>query len=265
MSETNPALGYKQPPQHDGFIIVEPVYKDPLTGATYVHKDLVNTQLAYFEEQHVSPMSADEQLGDVESWANYLKSYALEGAFATWNSQGLHAVLDYTERGQWTASHPFVPTPQWKAWSNFASGQGHPQGKAVEFLEDHLPDIIEPDATTLLTVLRGLRANATATATTEMRPDGTASVAFTSDRRVQGIGSVDLPGEITIAIPVIKGHGDVFKLVLKVRGSVDGNAHLELRFNMPQAEVVLEQVYDELVAKAKSLLGDSFTVLRAAG
>lgn len=275
--DTIPADKDAQPEDREALphLIIEPTVRDETTGALWVHKDYEIAIAPFEHEGHVGPVKADERFGDIVGWAAYVKTFADVGRlpFITWSAAGLRAVLDYHEnatnpdaagRMQWIASHPFEPTPQWKAWSNFATNHGIAQSKVVEFLEDHAPDIHEPDEATLLNLLRGLRATANATATTEMRPDGTAKVAFVADRQVRGNGDVELPAEITIAIPVIKGHPDIFKLVLKVRASVDSNAHLELRFNMPQAEVVLEQVYDELVAKAKEALGNDFPIYRSA-
>ncbi len=115
-------------------------------------------------------------------------------------------------------------------------------------------------------LLRSLRAHSTSSAETELRQDGTAHVKFSKNQTVGGgaNGEVDLPPEVTIAIPVIKGHGDIFKLVLKLRASVGSDAKLELRFTMPAAQTVLEQVYGELVDQARSALGSDFTIHRAA-
>lgn len=275
---TNPAFGGVQPQsENPPYIIVEPYYKDEDTGALYVHKDLEKVQDAWAEEEHISPPKADEAFGDVESWVFYVQNQGYTDAeFLTWNSKGLCAVLDYhTEeaagRCQWIARYPFEPTPEFQAWCAIANDHAIGQQRIVEFLDDHAPDIFEPDSSTLLTLLRSLRANVTSTAETDLRPDGTASVRFARNARVNSDNDVVLPGEITIAVPVLKGHVDEngapvrYKLVLKVRASVDNDAKLALRFSMPARETVLEQVYAERVAAAKALLGDDYTLLRAAG
>lgn len=255
-------------------LIIAPSWTDDATGAVYVHKDLVQAQAPWANEEHVSPVRVEEALGDVESWCEYIKRHASiepDHSLLTWNQKGLRAVLDYPNRRQWVTAHPFVQTPEFRAWLSFANGGAHEQKKAVEFLEDHAPDIFEPAQGDLLNLMRQLTANAAATATVESREDGTADVSFARTASVSsGPNKALLPGEITIQIPVLRGHieenGAIvrYKLVLKVRASVDPNAHLALRFTMPQAEVVLEQVYAERVASAKELLGDGYTILRAA-
>lgn len=265
---TQPANSYEQ----NGItphLVLAPTYKDPITGALYVHSEYVMAATPWEAEAHISPMSAAESFGDVESFVAYVQKHGKESSFLTWNAKGLHAVIDYTERNQWKASCPFVPTPEFRDWAAFANGHAIPLAKAVEFIDDHANHIHEPDQATLLDILRKLRANVTATAETELRPDGTSSVRFTKNSTVQA-GEAVLPPEITIQIPVLKGHVDaagalvVYKLVLKLRVSPDNDARLSLRLNMPAQERVLEEVYAERVAAAKALLGDEYTILRAA-
>lgn len=250
-----------------------------LDGSEYVHKDLVKVVDAWAVEEHARLTTA-ERLGDVESWAIYVKTHApFGGSFLTWNAKGLHAVLDYPATKRWTADYPFELTPEFRRWSGLASGHAIELQKAVEFLEDNTPDIHEPDAASLLDLLRVLKANYTANTAVELRPDGTSKLAFARETRVSGPNEAELPNEITIAVPVLKGHveqeTDVdagivagapvrYKLVLKVRASADSNAKLSLRFNMPVMERVLEQVYAERVEVATAELGDGFTLLRAA-
>lgn len=250
-------------------------------GAEYVHKDLIRTVEPWAVEEHARLTTA-ERLGDVESWAAYIKAYSEVSnatTFLSWNAKGLRAVLDYPETKRWTADYPFELTPEFRRWSTLASGHAIELQKAVEFLEDNTPDIHEPDAASLLDLLRVLKANYTANTAVELRPDGTSKLAFSRDTRVSGPNEAELPNEITIAIPVLKGHveqaTDVdagivagapvrYKLVLKVRASADSNAKLSLRFNMPVMERVLEQVYAERVEVAAAALGDGFSLLRAA-
>lgn len=248
-------------------------------GSEYVHKDLVKVVDAWAVEEH-QRLSTGERLGDVESWARYVQLHGADKEpFLTWNAKGLHAVLDYPETKRWTAEYPFELTVEFRRWSGLATGHAIELQKAVEFLEDNTPDIHEPDASALLDLLRVLKANYTANTAVELRADGTSKLAFSRDTRVSGPNEAELPNEITIAIPVLKGHVETetdvdqgrvagqpvrYKLVLKVRASADANAKLSLRFNMPVMERVLEQVYAERVEAAVAELGDGFVLLRAA-
>jgi uncharacterized protein YfdQ (DUF2303 family) len=172
-------------------------------------------------------------------------------------------------RCQWTATLPFVPSTQWQAWMLFATNQALVQRVAVERLEELAGDIVDPKPTDLMSLLRSLRATVNARADAELRPDGTTKLAFESDTKVQSAKSLDLPGSFTIGIPVLKGHVDgegrpvLYRLDVRLRVSVDDSAKLSLRFVIPNAERILEDVYADRVAAAKARLGDAFDLLRA--
>jgi hypothetical protein len=257
----------------DTAVIVAATYKDPQTGALYVHSDLVKAAEPWADETHIPPPKADEKFGDVESWAEYVKAFAVtdNAPFLTWSSQGLRAVLDYHEgidspgRLQWTAAHPFQRSPEWEHWRDVVAQSPWGHKRAVERLEDLSEDITEPVPSELMNLLRNLRTTVNANAQTELLPDGTTRVGFVQDKAVRSISDVALPPEIHIAIPILKGHDVRYKLAVRLRASVDDQAHLTLRFSIPNAERVLEAVYADQVAMAKTLLGMGYLLLRAAG
>lgn len=247
-------------------------------GSVYVHKDYVRIVEPWAVEQHIGPIKANESFGDVKSWAAYVANFTRDSnVLLKWNVKGLHAVLDYHDfdgtpnRCQWTAEHPFIVSPEWAAWVGVANGQAIPHKRAVEFLEDRGEDIVDPAPADLMGLLRSLRANVSAQASTELRPDGTTAIAFAQDKTVRsGNRDVEIPPEIVIAIPVLKGHTDEqgnpvkYRMRVRLRASVDDGAHLSLRFSLQNAERTLETVVTERVNEAKTLLGDSYSILRAA-
>jgi hypothetical protein len=259
-------------------IVVEATYRDPVTGALYVHKDLVKVKDDWADEAHISPPAAEEEFGDVESWAEYVNRYANPAVkpLVTWNAHGLRAVLDYHayegtgNRLQWTASCPFLRSAEWRAWLGLADGHAKGQRQAIEALEDRGAEIIEPPPGELMNLLRTLRTTVNKSAQTELRADGTTSVSYTDDKGIAARGgTIDLPSEFTIAIPVLKGHVDadgkpvLYSLKVRLRASVDDQARLALRFTIPTAERALEEVFADRVQLAERLL-DGYDVLRAA-
>ena len=264
-------------PQNAARIVVPASFKDKDTGALFIHQDLVKVQEPYAEEAHIAPMSGTVRLGNVESFVHFIQQYGDLATLLTWNSQGLHAVLDYAKsasepgRGQWRAQYLFRPSRQWDAWLRLASGSAIDQRKAVEALEDMALDIVEPAQTDLANILRNLRSSVNAKADAELRPDGTSKISFAQDKAVKTPGDVDLPAGFKIAIPVLKGHLDdtekpvVYIIDVRIRVAVDDNsAKLAFRFSIPNAEAVLEDCYSDRVQKAQVLLGEEYQLLRAA-
>ena len=260
-------------------LTVAATYKDPNTRALFVHKDLVQTLEPFAEEAHIPPMRVSESFGDVDSFVLYVSRYAdSKTTFLSWNSGGVRAVLDYADdasnapgRCQWIAKLPFILSRQWQQWANLANGHSLAQKSAVETLEDLAADIIEPKSADLMAILRSLRATVNARADAELRPDGTAKISFEKDAKVQTANQVDLPAMFRIAIPVLKGHIDpetrrpvLYSLEVRIRVGVNDDAKLGLRFTMPNAERVLESVFEERVEATKAVLPDGFSLLRAA-
>src|SRR6185295_15370016 len=126
-----------------------------------------------------------------------------------------------------------VWAPEWKAWTGLATDRPVAQKSAIELLEARADDIIEPPATELMALLRSLRTTVNSTANTEIRPDGTTSVAFQQDAKVRGSanGEATIPAEIKVGIPVLKGHvgqdgGPVrYQVMVRLRATVDDSAH----------------------------------------
>lgn len=232
-------------------------------------------------ESHIPPIKKTESFGDVESWAEYVRSYGEPGHdLLTWNERGLRAVLDYHSAGglpnrcQWIAEHPFVQSSQWQAWTKFANGSTRwSQQQTVDMLDALAQDIVSPDAATVIGIIRTLRATVNTTAASELREDGSTSIEFTKNSAMKG--QAVIPSEITIGIPVLKGHTVatddgklapvLYRLPVKVRPSIDDtNGTISFRFLLPTAEQTLESAVADRVAAARAALGESRLLLRAA-
>lgn len=274
MTDTQPSIDNRD---LDGSatLIITPTYLDSRTGALYVHRDLHQVREDWATEVHISPIEEQVALGDVASWAEYIKRFS--GApdyppFLSWNASGLYAVIDYhvgvdePARCSWLATCPFVYSPEWSAWKKLASGSAVGQRQLVEALEDLAEDIREPDAARLMELLRSLRANVQTTAATSLQPDGSTSVAWGQDKTLTGgkPGALELPGILTIAVPVLKGDPQPYQLVVRLRVTIGDDGKLTFRLSLVNAERVLEAVYEDRVRQAVGSLGEGFTLLRAA-
>lgn len=273
MTETQPTTDTAR----DFVVALAPGYEDRGTAALWVHKDMVQARKDWEVEAHIRPPQGTEAFGDVASWATYVKRYSGPTDLGwepviTWNAAGLHAILDPHQsidepgRCQWLATCPFVYSTEWRAWQQLANGHAKSQRELVEALEDLAEDIREPDAARLMELLRSLRANVQTTATTSLQPDGSTSVAWGQDKTLIGNkpGALDLPGLLSIALPVLKGDPQPYQVLVRLRVTIGDDSKLTFRLSLVNAERVLEAVYADRVEQAAGALGDGFNLLRAA-
>lgn len=253
-------------------LTIAPAYRDDKTGQLYVHRDLEPRNPDWMVADRIGPVRVQERFGDVESWTQYVTRYEDTeiSPLLTWSERGLHAILDYhvseEEPGRcvWTAEHLFVRSIQWQRWVKFADGSPRTQRQVIEAFEDYGPDIAEPPAAELLTILRVLRTSVNASANVNLAEDGSTNVEFTKNSSIKA-GDVSLPAQFKIRIPVLKGHTTLdeqqrpvpvqYELTVRLRAGVDDNAHLVLRLTIPSVEAVLEDVFQDRVKRAKDLLG----------
>lgn len=282
MSDTLPSsIELQADSDRPPYVVVQPVYRDPVNGALYVHRDLELANEPWNDEDHVGPIAAHEVFGDVESWAKYVTTWgANEMRFLTYNTGGLKAVLDYHSseaagRCQWVAEHLFEHTREFAAWLEFADKPRVDQKSAVRFIEDHLPEIVEPAAADLLAMVRTLSAHSQVSGDVEYREDGTAKVNYSRNDQVQARTSAGesavIPSSLEIAIPILKGHTTAdgkpvhYQLPVRMRVASVDNGQMTLSFSLPTADAVWEEVIAERVAAAKEELGSSFDLYRARG
>ena len=261
-------------------LVVDPTYTAP-DGSVYVHRDLVQVVQPWATEQHIGPAVAHERFGDIDSFVAYVKQYqTLEsGPFVTWNERGLKAVLDYHQyvgddgagRCQWVAEYPFLFAPEWAAWAGIANGRSVTQRELVEFIEEHRADVTIPNSADLLDLLRNLRGNVQATAQAELRPNGTTDISFAQTKTVEGVAKkVEVPSQINVGLPVLKGHVNDdgrpvrYQLDVPLRVNVSDDGKLAFHLHISNVERILEDVFGERVSQAKELLGDGWSVWRAA-
>lgn len=253
-------------------------------GSEYLREGDVYRQIVgpWAVLDRIAPVNRTERFGDVESWAAFVARFRQSEPnepLLTWSEAGIRAILDYHAakdepgRCQFVAEHPFERTIQWKRWSDLANGRPRGQRELVEALEDNAEDVVDPGAGTLVSILRMMRATVNAKADTELHPDGSTKVNFEQSSTVKSGSDLMLPPEISIAIPVFKGHTDItpdgktvpvrFALKVRLRVSVDGEAHLTFRLSMPGAEAALEAALADRVAAAARALDNGGSLLRA--
>lgn len=176
--------------------------------------------------------------------------------FYTPNGQFL-AVLDHhiqkgeeiktqQRHGDHTARLALTPSPEWLAWAGMNEKQLGQQAMA-EFVEDNLPDIIEPDAAVMLAAASGLHATTGGTFRQATNlANGEASFQF--DEQVMGSiksTGASIPTEFKIALRPWLGC-DRYLVDCRFRYRVRDGA-LALHYKALRLHVVLETALEGIV------------------
>jgi uncharacterized protein YfdQ (DUF2303 family) len=156
--------------------------------------------------------------------------------------------------GDHTAKLALAPSPEWLAWAG-SSEKAMGQQAMAEFVEDNLPDIIEPDASVMLAAASGLHATTGGTFRQAINlANGEATFQF--DEQV--LGSIkstgaSIPTEFKIALRPWLGC-DRYPVDCRFRYRVRDGA-LALHFKALRLHVVLETALEGIVQAVEKETG----------
>lgn len=199
----------------------------------------------------------------LESLVGYLESHSTGGTavFACRDSSNIVAVIDWhTPKGSagWgrhTVKYQLGHTPEWKAWTGI-SGRAMTQAAFAEFIEENLPDVIEPDSATVLEAIRTVSGKRNIQfESSKNLANGDTQIVWKEETEAAGgqRGEAALPSELKIRIPVYRGaeKATTFEVKAFLRYRInDGKLTFELKLHRP--EVAVELAYDEILAELKS-------------
>lgn len=154
---------------------------------------------------------------DVASFVAYYSLFSDPNSriFADEDSTAVLAVLDYHAAGEGTprwGDHRLTlqleASDEWTEWLA-RNGQANKMTQAdfAEFIEDHTPDIRQPDAATMLEMARTLQAKTDVDYSSAIRLNN-GQVQFTYNEQVKGTfgaGKIEIPESFLISIPVFVG------------------------------------------------------------
>ena len=187
-----------------------------------------------------------------EIWANCGKSTitaVLDGhmrIFPNESSEGLEQAPGW---GAHRAILEFKLTSAWQEWTAFAA-KPHPQDEFANFLEDHLADVVEPDAADLLEIASSLSVTsgvqfkqATRLATGEVSFQYTEEHTATGGRQNQ----LKIPTAVTLALTPFEG-GAAFRVPARFRYSLR-DQKLSLRLILDRPDQILRTSMDDACSK----------------
>lgn len=186
-----------------------------------------------------------------EIWANCGKSTitaVLDGHMRISRDEWEKSSEDLGQAPGWGAHRAileFQLTSAWQEWTAFA-GKSHPQADFADFLEDHLSDVVEPDAADLLEIASSLSVTsgvhfkqATRLATGEV------SFQYTEEHTASGgrQNQLKIPTAVTLALTPFEG-GAAFKVPARFRYSLR-DQRLSLRLILDRPDQILRTSMDD--------------------
>ncbi|MER7815608.1 DUF2303 family protein [Streptomyces sp. NPDC096153] len=147
-------------------------------------------------------------------------------------------------------------TKAWADWKRF-DGQYVDQEEFANFLEDHVPDLVTPDAATMLEIAQSFKATTKAEFQSSSRlQSGERKFVYTEDTKASagGRGELAIPEVFEIAVPPFEG-APRFKMTARLKYRLNGS-RLTLGFKLEQPHERVAAAFEEIVKE----IGDGIPV-----
>lgn len=189
---------------------------------------------------------------DSSSFVSYVNRHKTTGTIVTaqLDDTSFKAVLDHHDDnpgwGLHKASYGCPKSPEWMIWTG-NDKRPMTQAEFAQFLEENLPDIIDPSGADVLTVVQTLEANTKVKFSSAIRLDN-GQRQLTYEEAIEGSaakGTMKIPEIFTIAIPPFRG-SDRYKVEARLRYRIpNGGGQLTLWYELVRAEKVIEAVFQD--------------------
>lgn len=229
-------------------------------------------KLEALERFQAEPNTARGRLSmhSIQSLASYAAAHgnAASALFSDQDKKCFTVVLDWHDQseqvngwGDHTAEYQLHHTPEWKAW-NGISGRAMAQTAFAEFIEENLPDVIEPTSADLLEAILNVSGKKNITfKTAKNLTNGDTQLIWDETTETNGTtkGEASLPSKLTIKIPVYRGaeKETTFEIKAFLRYRIhEGKLAFELKLHRP--EKAAEQAYLEVQEALGKLMPETF-------
>lgn len=140
----------------------------------------------------------------------------------------------------WRAVYDCPTSVEWKTWMD-SNGKPRTQVEFARFIEDNLPDVMEPASVDMLEISRTLEAKKKVDFKSSIRlSDGQNEFAF--EEQIEGTaskGRLKIPETFVIGIPVLDG-GPKHRITARLRYRIDPAAKLVLWYDLERPHKDLE-------------------------
>jgi uncharacterized protein YfdQ (DUF2303 family) len=173
--------------------------------------------------------------------------------FADVDKAHVAAVIDYhgekndADNGAHRAVYTAPFSEEWKRWNAFASSP-HDQVKFARFIEENEVDVIDPAGAEILEIAKTLVARKDVQFKSGIRLDnGDNDLQYveTTDGRAGAGGKLEIPNDITLAIPVFYG-GPLYKVKAFFRYRIS-EGKLSLQVELHRTKEIKDAAFTDIV------------------
>lgn len=145
-----------------------------------------------------------------------------------------------------------------KAWDEWLALDGKlvDQDRFANFLEDHLPNLVEPDAATMLEIAQSIKATTKAEFQSSSRlQSGERKFAFVEDTKASAgtKGDLAIPETFRIAVPPFEG-ADAYSMTARFKYRL-GGGQLALGYKLEQPEERARAAFADVLAEIANGVG----------
>jgi uncharacterized protein YfdQ (DUF2303 family) len=194
-------------------------------------------------------------LRDVASFVAAVKAHASDSTtlYRTVEPPQFVAVFNdhHAEHGPGWGDHRAVYacplSPEWKAWKGSDKRQMQ-QAEFAQFVEDNLPDVVEPPAAAMLEIARTLQAKKKVNFASGIRLDN-GETQFTYEEKIDGSaggkGQFKVPEVFKIGVPVFEG-GDSYAVNARLRYRITDQGGLIMWFDLERPHKIVEDAVEQM-------------------
>lgn len=192
---------------------------------------------------------------DAASWLAYYQKHSDEDSevYADAERLTVTAVLDAhtTDTARWSAHRLTLALRQTDAWRQWLTHDGKllPQATFAEFLEDHLPELLEPSAADMLEIAQSIQGVTKAEFTSGTRlSDGRRQFQYveTTTTKAGQKGNLTIPETFTVGLVPFEG-SEGYRLTARFRYRISRDGDLTMGYKLDRPGDIIRTAFADVI------------------
>lgn len=206
------------------------------------------------------------RLVDAESFARYYKKHSIDGASTMYSDVQNQVIVGVLNDSGGPVSPGWrdhvvtlalTKTPAWLRWiAN--DGKLLDQTSFAEHIEASTPDIVVPDAATMLEVAQSFHAHTSAAFESQKRlRDGQTQLMYRENVTAQAgeKGELEVPSEIQLSLAPFEV-GEFYEVLARIRFRIPGG-RLSIGYQLDRPDDILRKAFADVVASVEERVGET--------